>query len=379
VGAVAALVFAGSAEAVKRYAAPGGSGTAATTTGCIVQSPESSVCKIFDALAASSSGDDVTLLGGGNYPTQTATLIVPPGVTAHGGPGARAVIPSSNNLSMLLSGGSVLRDAVIFSTGTNIALDLGSNALAERVFVDGGTNGARPCATGGSGSVLRDSVCWSRTNGTPAIHIIADFAITTTVTLRNVTAINLFGLGLDAAAFAGGSTAIVNATNTIVRGDPDGSDVAATGGMPLATATITLDHSNYSNEMQGTGGTITDPGSGTNVTTDPAFQDASVGLFQQTGASSGTIDRGTAGTVNGLGVGSLALDGQPRCLGTAPDIGAYEFAAAPCPQPPATGPPATGPPATGPPEAAPKKKCKKKRGKRSAAVAKKKCKKKKRR
>ena len=97
--------------------------------------------------------------------------------------------------------------------------------------------------------------------------------------------------------------------------------------------TASFDHSNYETESEAAAGDITDPGTGSNVTTDPAFVNAAAGDFHQLSSSTGTLDLGTA---TGLDPLERDLDGQYRNQGAAPDIGADELATAP-PAPTLTG------------------------------------------
>jgi hypothetical protein len=65
---------------------------------------------------------------------------------------------------------------------------------------------------------------------------------------------------------------------------------------------------------------VTDPGSGDNQTGEPLFADAAAGDFRQY-LGSPTIN---AGALDGFS-GGHDLDGEPRTMGAAPDIGADEF------------------------------------------------------
>jgi hypothetical protein len=157
-------------------------------------------------------------------------------------------------------------------------------------------------------------------------------AVTLAATLRNVTAAATGGDGdaLVVGATGGGNNRI-DAKNVIAFGT--GAD-ARTSTDGAATATVTLESSNFdTQEESGTGATVTDPGTGTNQTGAPLFVNAAIGDLHEL-AGSPTID---AGAVVDM-MGTADLDGDPRTVGAAPDIGADEFVPAPASPPPSTPP-----------------------------------------
>jgi len=161
-----------------------------------------------------------------------------------------------------------------------------------------------------------------------------------TATLRNVTAISgstyairaiaasNFGVGPEA-------TLDVTATNVIARGGGvTGQEDVRTDTFNLATrSTVTLDHSNYATESEDTAGDITNPASGTNQTTTPAFVNAGTGDFHQQATSTGTLNLGTATGQDPL---ERDIDDEARAMGSSPDIGADELSEVP-PAPTITG------------------------------------------
>jgi Ca2+-binding RTX toxin-like protein len=323
--ALALLVSAAPASAANRFAEVGGNGPEP----CLASDP----CSIETAInsASTATSDDVTLLGGlppAPYTTSTA-LVVPSNVTVHGTIGARPVIETdvNNDTGVEIHAGSVLRDVIVNYSGTNEdAITLIGGGTLERVSgVATATSGSAEggCGTDGAGTYLiRDSVCW---HGEPGgangggIDAANFGAGAQTLVLRNVTAVSVNArAGLFARNTNGGVT--VNATNVIAQ-SATGADVDV-----FNDGTVNLDHSNYDSE--GTDGVITNPGTGTpaaNQTTPPVFVNAGSGDFHQTAASTGTINLGVSGVVNGIGLGSLDFDGQMRTIGAAPDIGADEL------------------------------------------------------
>lgn len=334
------LATAAPANAANLFAS--GNGVGGT---CTVSAPPTAACSLSSAIAAAdNAGDDITLLtGGGNFNLGASTLTIPGTIVVHGTPGARATLLSTATNAVVLGAGAILRDVnITHTTGTGKSLDFGANTLAERVFVAATDfNPFFVCNVESPGVVIRDSICWSKTQSGAAIRVVASGGFTSSLTLRNVTAVDTFnqGSGIRVSASGASSAATVSATNVIARGASlYDVEASADNVTPAPHATVTLDHSNYDVVTPGQNSSITAAGSGTNVTTGPVFADEANGNFTQLASSSGTVDRGTVDTLNGLGVGSLALDGQPRCLGTAPDIGADEFTAAACPPPPLPGP-----------------------------------------
>jgi hypothetical protein len=116
----------------------------------------------------------------------------------------------------------------------------------------------------------------------------------------------------------------ITATNTIIRGPTDiVTQTAATGG-GSQTMTVALDHSNYASVDSSKGGTVTPAGTATNQTPPPTFVNIATADYHEASGSP-TIDAGT----NDPASGTTDLDGNPRTVGPATDIGAYEYQAAP--------------------------------------------------
>jgi hypothetical protein len=101
--------------------------------------------------------------------------------------------------------------------------------------------------------------------------------------------------------------------NSIAQGD--GQDLQAVAGAKGA-GSIVVNHSNFDTSKAEGGAKVTDGGG--NQTASPLFVDAESRNYHEA-AGSPTIDAGIAGEL-----GPLDLDGNPRILGPAPDMGAYE-------------------------------------------------------
>lgn len=136
-----------------------------------------------------------------------------------------------------------------------------------------------------------------------------------------------------------GGNATVTAVNSIFRSPV--VDVK-TSNANAQVSTFTADHSSYTTVDSSGGGTVTPPGSGTNVSGDPGFANESGGDFRLS-AGSALIDRGAAALAGETDIsgGARALDGN--CDGAAvPDIGAFELANLCPPKPAATAPVLSG-------------------------------------
>ncbi len=369
--AVVALVGAAPASAANRYASPSGTGV----DPCSSSNP-ATACPIETAVNDAISGDEVTLLAGPYSTNNQLTLAA--GVTAHGTTGAAPVISSTATFAFGLGAGSILRDVDIEQSNSNGAAFYASGAgsVLERVYAHS-TQAPIACEAG-PGSLLRDVVCWHTGSANTDSAALKPYnnGSTTTVTLRNVTAVSTVAPGV--LVQSSGNTMNLTGSNVIAKGTTADVGTQNLGGSISAV----FDHSNYATESD-PDSVITDPGTGTgNVTVAPGFVNSATGNFHETALSTGTIDRGTS---TGVLSGELDVDGKARSQGAAPDIGAYEIAP---PQPPTgvTPPPGVTPPTgvTPPPGVTPNpatptgrrtaalKKCKKKH----SAKKRKKCKKK---
>jgi hypothetical protein len=214
-----------------------------------------------------------------------------------------------------------------------VALDIQAASTADRVIA---TSSANIACLPALGAVIRDSICHSTAPNQAAVRFFTSTDVST-ATLVNVTAVASVGNSnaIDLEVFDVGVQTL-NATNVIANGSGTAADVSAVNNA-AGSVTINLDHSNYDTENEpGATTTITDPGSGANQLAAPQFSDAATSGFHQL-AGSPTVDAGTAGA----GLGSADVDGDPRSVGSAPDIGADEFVPAVTPPPVDTFPPDT--------------------------------------
>ena len=309
----ATLAPAAPALATQRYATPTGSGTACTQV---------APCAIDQAINNANASDEVLIAGNqGTYGTAAAPLSTPlfngnSGLNIHGIAGQpRPQVFSNVSIVLTLnSGPGTLSDVDLEGTTpssealqTVLSVDhvvaRGGSSVPGCVIFDGGESLADTLCVGGQG--INENETGAGSSGSMALH--------------NVTAIGLAGQGISLTN--SNETTTLTATNVIARGTSQ--DIAASNTSP-GGITVTLDHSNYATVSAGARTTITPQGTGSNQTAAPAFVNAAGGDYHETLASP-TVDAGA----NDPASGSTDLDGLPRTIGPATDIGAYEAIEAP--------------------------------------------------
>jgi hypothetical protein len=318
IAGLALLTLAAPASAAVRYAEPNGTGFAGAG-GCLETDP----CSLADAIEdpAVGNGDEVIVLPG-TYENQTDSLHIGWDIVVHSrASGPRPVIPIANGFGVQVgSPGATIRGLEIDSTlsGGGTTLGMPGGGTAERMVLrHDGTSGEAVLL--GDGAVVRDSVLWSMTNGASGAALGIAGA-TATATLRNITVVTTGGPAIEATAISGANMTI-DAVNVIARGAP--TDAQAVTVDASSTATITLSNSNFDSPFESGPGaeSVTSPTSNENQMTPPVFVNAATGDFHQA-QTSPTIDAGTPTTSL---LGALDLDGDPRIVGAAPDIGADEY------------------------------------------------------
>jgi hypothetical protein len=310
---VALLAVAPAAQAAPRYASPGGSGTE-----CSAGSP----CSLEEAVKKAKSGDEVIVTAGAySLPAPTSPPVESTNVSIHGELGG----------PMPTISGSFLGPA-IFSTSAGARLSYLDITNTAKF------GGATACGNGGSidrmrAASLGDNVATVQQIGTCAVRDTVIRAAgkesaalqssssaegSTTALARNVTAI---ATGEDSiavlAAFNGLLTPgsfTLDVKNVIASGAGSDLTAASAGQGP---GKIVVSNSNFDVATPNGESTITDAGG--NQSAPPLFVNAGAGDFREA-AGSPTIDAGTADQI-----GPLDFDGNPRALGAAPDIGAFEF------------------------------------------------------
>lgn len=330
------LFAATSAQGAIRYAAPGGTGDPNTC-------PAITPCDIADALNSTYTNDgDEVALASGDY-SVSAPLGIIDRVDVHGTGAAAAtrIVSTGFPFGIAVSNvDAILRDLTItHSVGNEAAVRLVSGSVRNVVAISSSAN----ACTARDGT-FRDTLCLAKATGAVGIFVNEGGGAPSLLRLRNVTAISAGTGGHGVRVFAGSSlVATIHAIGTIARGD--GTDVSArTDGSIGSSATIDLDHSNFSTTWIDFGtASITSPSTSGNQTAAPIFVNTAADDYHQL-LGSPTID---AGAVD-AGSGTTDIDGDARVIGTAADIGFDEYSppAAPVSPAPPTTPGDTTPPNT---------------------------------
>jgi len=316
--AVALLACAAAAQAGQRYATPTGSGIA-----CTQQSP----CSLNAALEKAEANDEV-IVGGGQY-TLPSTAAVPfgaEGAWVHGDFGG-----PPPTIAAAISGPTL---AVTAPKSRLSYVDVRNTATGATGFycgIEGTVERARATAVG-TGSVggvqlyscsVRDSLILATGKGATAIYGSCE---TTTLHTRNVTAI---ATGENSAGVRVHNTNIMFLPPTktcsldLRNGIASGAESdLQTSGSPYGIANIDVSNSNFVTTKPASGSI----GGPSNQTASPLFVNAAAGDYREAPGSP-TID---AGAVDPL-LGPVDLDGNPRTVGPAPDIGAFEYVPPPVP------------------------------------------------
>jgi len=328
------------------YASPSG-----TNVGACTQS--SNPCPLQTAISQASSGSEL-VLEPGTYVSHQAPIQVGTQLDIHGEDGqpaptivndhsscaANDIVCLGQNTITIGATGS-LRHLRVIETGGK-----GSSPFAIQSYAGGETiedvyaESADGVAINAAASaVIRDTVAWAPSSQWAAIAAWAPAQ----VRLENVTAVggpNAYGLWLYEDCLSGCGTGLfVQSQNTILRGGA--GDIANPGQFAVAWS-VTASYSNYDVPASDN---ITSSNTDANQSAAPQFVDAANGDFREL-ESSPTRDAGVAST----DLGPVSLGGGARTVGSAPDIGAYEWTPAPAaplqPQGPRGGNPPTGPSTT---------------------------------
>jgi len=323
------------AFAAQRYAAP----TPAGTKDC---SSAANACGLATAIEGAAKGDEVIIEPGssGSYGTAGTPLssTIQSGtedLDVHGAeisPGPpSAVVHSEAAYGVSLYGaGSTISDLEIVDSG---ALNGGSllleGASGERLIMRSGPKERDACVLELT-TVLRDSVCDSA-GDVAAVAVSGTLDGPNEVTLRNVTAIDPTGGGIEATSDSFTERSVkLSVLNTIVRGGL--YDILGIRAInpPAEPVSITTSHSNYraADTKLENGATLTDDGTSQTTgdqTEAQLFAEPLGGNFQEAlGAQ--TIGAGLIEAENG----TIDFYGYPRVLDSggecaSTDIGAGQF------------------------------------------------------
>ena len=298
-----------------------------TATGSGATCTQLSPCSLATGINGATAGETVHVDGDGGEYLGVSVVLSAVGVSVVGEGSQVPRILFNEGGTLALEGGSVARFRLGRAGGTSAVLALYSSTGSQLTVESGTSNEPVVLAL----STLRDSFVRRTTEGLPAVFGLLNNTlrnVTAVATAPNSSAIGEFGI---VNPFGGGCVyaGTLNAQNVIARGL--GGDLKSSGaaGCP---GLIEIGHSNFralNVVVEGEGGGIVDLG-GNQLSTEPLL--AGDGLHQLFGSP--TIDAGIATPLNG----PADLDGEPRVLGAAPDIGADEL---PLPAPPPPPPPPT--------------------------------------
>lgn len=297
------------AAAAERFVTPDGVGSDCT---------QATPCDIVTGINSAVSGDTVHVAGDRGPYAPTMPLSVPQGVSVIGEGSQTPRIEFGETVAMGVPPGAAISRLDLSKTGPFVLLGLGGTGSALRVESSEGV----PVEL--QPGLLRDS--FVRTAGAMVPAIQTSFAA---ATVHNVTAV-ADGAGSAAVRILAPlplppdfkcAPSSIQLRNVVARGAQYDLQATASGG---CSATIDVGFSNYragAVALSGDG-VLVDAG-GNQTVLEPLF--ATDRLHQLLGSP--TIDAGVLTAQSG----ATDVDGEPRVLGTAPDIGADELAPAPPP------------------------------------------------
>jgi hypothetical protein len=298
-------------EITMRYASPTGTDLAECTIG--------DPCSITRAINQASSGSHVFIEPGtyGSPQPLKHELYNPDPLTVQASDPANPprIVSHSDEAAILLYGSTVSHLVLISSASTTGLFLEGGSGDHIAVFASKGGYGA--CSI--YNARLTDSLCAETHRGDPAIGMSEGGSGTDASILRGVTAIasGKHGIGLNSAE--SGLTTSISVTNSIIRGDQTDIRLFASGGSMAGT----FRHTAFRPHATDVTGGATIKANKSNVARAPKFVDPNGGNFQEK-RSSPTVNAGAKDPA-----GDTDLAGNPRTLGSAPDIGAFELAPAP--------------------------------------------------
>ena len=317
--ASALLITATTASAVTRFASPTGTGSAP----CAQADP----CTLPTAVAAAGIVDEVRVLPGNHVLTSTLS-ISQSDLLVQGEPGApKPTItytgPAAANGIQLDPGAVNVHFADVTITGSTdpgsylLVTNTGAGAVFDRVNLRN-TGGGHALV----GNVdLRNSVVTAATVGGVAAEVEGTIVGSTIIADADPAS---RAIDMDTISFFAPGNRSLTVINSIVRGG--NVDISLTGDI-LSGITFNIDYSAYGGTTKISAGPFVSVTEGThNVVATPLLVGIVGGANIHQVAGSPTIDAGNPAVV---GASTGDIDGQPRTIGSAPDIGADEFAPVP--------------------------------------------------
>jgi hypothetical protein len=308
---VIAILFsaASEAEAAQRYATPSGSGEFCS---------ETVPCSLAVAIKKAQSGDEV-IVGAGTYEVGPTLAPKSDPVFIHGdfsGAMPKIVGTGKGNAPIISQRLSYLEIiAVNESKATAAACNPGQTMERVRLVAE-----SQSMATGLlliSQCTVTDSVVVAAGPGAQAVHAYGYMTPPVTGLVRNLTAIatgpGSIGVEAEDSNSVEPGSYQLDVRNSIVSGAMADLVAAKGAGGP---GNIVVTNSNFDSSAAESPATLT---GAANQTAPPLFVDAAAGDYREAPGSP-TIDAGSS-----EGISALDLAGNPRSLGAAPDIGAFEL------------------------------------------------------
>jgi hypothetical protein len=308
------LVGASQAMATARYAVPGGD---ASDPNCFAKT---SNCSGQHALDVALTGDEV-IFATGTYDTGSA------GLTQNSNPGQDVHGEDGQPPPRIIATNGGWTFFACFCSNND-------GSFSHMTFENHGTGGALFVVGGGAGhAVTVDNIQGVGATNTLLVYVL-DTVVTNTsafanagngvgiyslanATYRGVTSIAPASGGIAFQQGPNGSTDLGIVRNAILSGGSGGADVK-TLNSGSTFGNVDIDFSNYANVSNCSGCTLTQGSNSQAIP--PALVDRANGNFHET-IDSPTIDSGEDSANNG----NFDVDGDPRKVGPAPDIGADEF------------------------------------------------------
>jgi hypothetical protein len=281
-------------------------------------------CTWFWAIVGAGNGDHIIVLDDGVHTVGANTYTTAGNLTIEGEPGTRptinSTIPNIQTLNVNDTGVTVRNlDITTATTAGVIAVQLGPGTVMDGVRIFGSSDASLLRMT--NTSVLRNSVVYSSLSNRMVFG--AGKVLGSTIITDGPA--GYAALALDNNFNAGDSLYV---RNSIIRGN-NGLDVYLNnGGGGGSAGTLDIDYSNYVESLQnGNPGSTFTEGSHNQRASDPLLANISSAIDIHQTFGSPTRDAGVADA----DMGATDIDGQPRVMGAAPDIGADEYYVAPPP------------------------------------------------
>jgi hypothetical protein len=298
-----------------RYAKAGVTKVGTPTTKC----PKSVPCSITTAINLAPPGSLIVIESGtyGSAKSPLTTELSDPSAVSLTIVGQSPKHPpriysAATTVALALPAQSSLSGVSLIASGDSTALEVPPGSAADHVAVQDASPTRAACQIDGT---LTDSLCVAGGTATAAVDVVA--MQDESPLLQGVTAVatGKNGVGANVEQNSTGSLTMA-IDNSIVKGNS--TDVVLSASTGEASIDITSSDVATTKKVKEPG-TETIRRAKTDVSAAPRFVDAATGDYAEK-ASSPTVNKGAADDPH-----DTDLAGNPRTLGSAPDLGAYEF------------------------------------------------------